>query len=286
MSIARLLCSLILILPMASAANDELAYELFKQSRFTEAAELFETPHWRGIAFYRSQQWIRAAEAFANSPEPMARYNLANCYAKLGRFALALQTYQQVQAQFPDFEDAAHNARLMQALLDQQNEEKSKQAQQQKQPQEETQSDSDKSSNEQDDRKNNSGENDNNTQQAKQDSPQSAQAGQTTSVANNGKETSQQQANISQLKNGSAAESKPSSQETHTGPVSSSKNPKQGDQSTDTPMSREQQQKQAREQWLSSIEDNPSRFLKARIRLEALKRSEAGTLAQPGDSPW
>jgi Ca-activated chloride channel family protein len=42
----------------------------------------------------------------------------------------------------------------------------------------------------------------------------------------------------------------------------------------------------ANEQWLTTLADEPGRYLKLRIAAEYQRRLEAGTAAPPGDDPW
>ena len=49
---------------VAHADDNAVAYRLFEQKRYAEAAELFTDPAWKGVAMYRSDQYWRAAEAF------------------------------------------------------------------------------------------------------------------------------------------------------------------------------------------------------------------------------
>jgi len=102
----------------AQAADDNLlAHQLYQQGQFTQAAEIFTDPAWKGVALYRSEQWWRAAEAFIRADDARSAYNLGNCYVKLGYFALALDAYQRSLALQPGMKDAEHNAELMRTLL-------------------------------------------------------------------------------------------------------------------------------------------------------------------------
>lgn len=284
MKTVGLILILFSFLPVVSSANDRLAHELFAQSRYAEAAELFTDPQWKGVALYRSEQWIRAAEAFAKSDDPFARYNLANCYAKLGHYALALQTYQQVLKRFPDFEDAAFNAELLQALMTNKDEEKKGQAQNQE---------SDKQQPSEAEKKpgagNDSGQ-DKQQQSQKLTPPEDQQAGAMSQPAGSdtpsaGQKGLDNHAPLSQLKDGEKDEHSRAKMP-QSAPASSGKHSDSNEADASRFMSAEQEKKQQQEQWLSTIEDKPSRFLKARIELEIRRRAEAGTLAQPGTTPW
>lgn len=56
------------------------------------ATKLFSDPNWRGVAIYRSGDFANAAEAFKRAGN---QYNLGNAEARNGRFAAALEVYDQ-----------------------------------------------------------------------------------------------------------------------------------------------------------------------------------------------
>lgn len=282
--LSRLLTLLLLLSPVPSYANpDALAKQLFEAGRYAEATELFTEPFWRGIAAYRSEQWVRAAESFAMSPHPMARYNLANCYARLGHYALALTAYQQVLERQPGFEDARFNAELMQRLLEQ-SEDKNATRSQPSAPDDEAETESDET-------KQGEGEG------AEPPSQQSSEPEEDTAPATTAESISGDQSMTSastpregkadsQINDGQAARNDQTERIRSSASASSGQFQDDEADSDAQHMSAEEQREQRTEQWLSTIEDNPARFLKARIELEMRRRAEAGTLATPGASPW
>jgi len=110
--------------PVAFAVDDDLlAYRLYQQGDFAQAAEIFTDPSWKGVALYRSSQWWRAAEAFVRANDAQSAFNLGNCYVKLGYYALALDAYQRALSIDPELEDASINADIVRELLmDEENE--------------------------------------------------------------------------------------------------------------------------------------------------------------------
>lgn len=258
------LLMVLLVLHFQSAvatSDDALAQRLMLEQRYSEAAAVFSQPLWQGIALYRGEQWAAAAEAFAMSADPMARYNLGNCYAQLGHYALALETFNHVQRDHPDFERASANARLMRALLEKSEDEKG----QAPNPQTENGPSPD----------------------SEQDEPESqGDQAEPTSESGDKPETRQGEAS-SELKNGQLAEEESPPAEQAPVPASSGKDDPSDDASqTDFMASRNAEEQQQTEQWLSSIEDRPSRFLKARIELEMRRRAAAGSLSQGAEAPW
>lgn len=282
----RAICLTVLSLSLSQGfANDDvLAHQLLKNQRHAEAAELFSDPFWRGVALYRSEQWIRAAEAFAMSGHPHARYNLGNCYARLGHYALALDAYTQFTQRAPHFEDAKSNADLMRRMME--NEEKSGSAKAQPsstEQQEQTPAPEDSQG---------SGEAEATEEQDNQDSPQQEQEdgsqGELPDTDENGQPPaeSREGETTEKVDGGQSATEEEGSPEPQKAPVSSGKNHDGDDHTQQNFMSSEQQKQQASEQWLSTIVDHPARFLKARIDLEMRRRSDAGTLPPKANPPW
>jgi len=105
------------VAPVAATDENLLAHRLFAEGRYGEAAEIFTDPAWKGVAFYRSAQWWRAADAFVRADDAASAHNLGNAYVKLGYYALALQAYQRALALEPALEQARFNADLMRRIL-------------------------------------------------------------------------------------------------------------------------------------------------------------------------
>lgn len=84
------------------------------------AAEVFQDPEWLGSALYRAEDYEAAAEAFAQSDSARAHYNRGNALARAGDLEAALEAYDQALSQAPDMEDAQANKQLVEQLKEQQ----------------------------------------------------------------------------------------------------------------------------------------------------------------------
>lgn len=88
------------------------------------AAARFQDPAWRGTALYQSGRYLEAAQAFAEAEGPTARFNQGNALARAGKLAAAATAYQQALALDPHHQDAAHNLELVKKAAPQHPDEK------------------------------------------------------------------------------------------------------------------------------------------------------------------
>ena len=107
----------------ASSYDDRFAYQLFQEGRYAEAGEVFLDPAWKGVAFYKSDQWWRAADAFARAKSPESMFNLGNTYVRTGYLELALESYLVVQQIAPGHSQAEYNANIVRELLSRESQE-------------------------------------------------------------------------------------------------------------------------------------------------------------------
>ncbi|MGX1086819.1 VWA domain-containing protein [Pseudomonas sp. AP3_22 TE3818] len=126
-----LLClPLLLALPQPSYAfdlvdlwlrPDQQGVHLLKQKRPAEAARRFEDHQWQGVALYEAADYARAAERFAEGNDAHAHYNRGNALAKSGELEAALDAYEQALERQPDLRPALTNKALVEELLKQKN---------------------------------------------------------------------------------------------------------------------------------------------------------------------
>jgi len=96
---------------------DQQGRLLFDEGRYAEAAERFQDPMWKGLAYYANQKFADAAAAFAAVDTKEGLYNLGNAYAQGGKLGAALHAYDRALARSPTFREARHNADLMRELI-------------------------------------------------------------------------------------------------------------------------------------------------------------------------
>lgn len=231
--------------------TDQQGLEAYRKHDYTTAVEQFNDPFWQASAAYKAGDYERALAQFSKLDGLDATYNRANAQAQLGQLEAALASYEQVLAEAPNHAEAQHNKKLIERLLQQQNQQNSDQ-----QPQQGEQSSNDN-------QQSNQGEN------GKQDASSSSQA--PPSQNSSSQDPSQQ--------NPSAAE------ENNQQPGSSSTAPQRGEQaSADESVSENaanQQQSANAEQSTSSDSSNqtseqPSGVVQARdlSQLSAAEREQ------------
>jgi Ca-activated chloride channel family protein len=91
------------------------------------AAELFDDPDWKGAASYRGGDFAAAAGQFANIDTSNGRYNLGNALARQGRYQEAIDAYDNALARDASNEDATFNRKLVEDLLNQEQEQQQNQ---------------------------------------------------------------------------------------------------------------------------------------------------------------
>jgi len=100
---------------------DQQGLHLLKQKRPADAARHFEDPQWQGVALYEAGDYSGAAQRFAQGSDAHAHYNRGNALAKSGELEAALDAYDQALERQPDLRPALTNKALVESLLKQKN---------------------------------------------------------------------------------------------------------------------------------------------------------------------
>ena len=88
-----------------------------RRRNYAAAAERFQDPLWKGIAYYRSKKFDAAVEQFARVETPEGYFNLGDAYAHLGRLDQAATSYEEALRRKPDYKEARENRDLVQSLI-------------------------------------------------------------------------------------------------------------------------------------------------------------------------
>ncbi|NBB08032.1 VWA domain-containing protein [Pseudomonas sp. SLFW] len=98
---------------------DQQGQHLLQRHRPAEAAQRFEDIQWQGIALYEAGDYAGAAQRFAQGNTAADHYNRGNALAKSGELDAALDAYEQALERQPDFPAAATNKALIEEMQEQ-----------------------------------------------------------------------------------------------------------------------------------------------------------------------
>ena len=288
--------------------NQQAEREL-KNGDAKKAAENFESPEWKASAQYRAGDYVGAAQNFAKIDTANGHYNRGNALAKAGKLEDAIKAYDEALKRDANLEDAKKNRDLAEKLLKQQKE------QQKNKDQQKDQNKDDKDKN-QDDKNKDQKDQDQQNQQQKDGDKSDQQDKDSKQDPNNKDENKQDQSNKDkqdqkdqQGNSNSSASGNKSSSGDESGQHSSAGNQGEAGQSSSTPAQpstgqassaaaseiNEQQaaqdnlsneQKQALEQWLRRVPDDPGGLLRNKFKyqyqLNRQKQAE-GELKSPAN---
>ncbi len=94
---------------------DQQGQRLFKQEKFTAAAEVFQDPMRQGVAWYRAGEFEKAVQAFARVSSPESSYNQGNAWVFLGKYDRAIASYRHALELRPHWQEAQENLELAKA---------------------------------------------------------------------------------------------------------------------------------------------------------------------------
>ncbi len=221
--------------------RDQQAEAALAQDRAADAAALAADPAIAGEAAYRAGEYKRAGRLWSQLADADADYNRGNALARAGNYKAAIAAYDAALDKRPGMKDAAFNRDLVKKLQ-QQKEQRQKEQQQR-------------------DRQKKNGQN----QQNQQGRDGDKQSGEQSRQGNDKQDADKQQ--------------KKGGQQDETG-----KEGKDGKQPSSDVSDREknwsEEDKQAMEQWLRRIPDDPGGLLRRKFRYEYERRGSRGDDSQ------
>lgn len=112
---------------------DQQGQRLLEAQRPAEAAARFADPQWQGLALYQAGDYPAAAERFARGDNAVAHYNRGNALARSNELEAALDAYNQALEMQPDLLPAQTNKALIEQLQEQSQHEQNQQQNQESQ---------------------------------------------------------------------------------------------------------------------------------------------------------
>ncbi|TSA41620.1 MAG: VWA domain-containing protein [Methylococcaceae bacterium] len=244
---------------------DQQAQQAYKQQDYAKAAELFVDPKWKSAAYYQAGEYAKAAALGLKSDSDSADfYNQANALAQAGKLQEAVAGYEHALKLNPNNADAKYNKEIVEKELDKEREKQQKNDDQQKSSEQNSNNQDKQSSSQQQNKPSSSQQSDinsTNESSSEQDTSGSPEqkpehpdladkpppASDKDHSATEEKKTAQQQSEAAE-KNAASEKNK------------SSAKPAVAEQAD---LSAEQ--KQANEQWLKRIPDDPAGLLKRKF---------------------
>lgn len=215
---------------------DQQGQRLLEQQRPEQAAEHFQHRQWKGVALYQAGDYDGAARLFAQGSSAADHYNRGNALARSGELEAAIDAYEQALELQPELQVALANKALVEQVLQQRQAEQAEQP-----PKDNPQSDS-------------------NAQTDANSSAQSAE-GET-------REQSAQQPSDANKDENAASEQ--AQQLAGNGDDEETTRPPQRPQGSTL----DAEQRQALEQWLRQIPDNPAELLRRKFWYEQQQHQE------------
>lgn len=236
--------------------------EAYKQQDYQRARELFEDPQWQASSDYESGDFEAAAKAFAEQQSrqgesAQGQYNLGNALAQSGDIDGAIKAYDKALSKEPEHEDAKFNRELMEKLKQQQEQQQNNQDQQSQDNQEQENQEQGDSEQQQDQ----SGEQENQDQQ--QDQNNSDQQNDSEEQEQDPQSQEQDQQQDQEEQNQQDKEQQAEEQEGTEN--EQEQNPEQQAQAEINPDDLSDEEKQALEQWLKQVPDDPSGLLRRKF---------------------
>ncbi|MGV8837543.1 vWA domain-containing protein [Cellvibrio sp.] len=277
--------------------KNQQAYEKLQQEQAAEAAQQFDHPDWKASAQYRAGDYEEAAKNFAQSDSADAHYNRGNALAKANKLPDAIKAYDQALKLNPELEDAKKNRKLVEDLLKQQQQNQDQQDQNQdkndqnKKDQDQQKQDQGNGDQQKDEQQKDQQQQDKNDQQKQQDqnnqqdqnqqqnpSDQQSQQDQQSSAGQDEQQkqseqekSDQEQSQQEKTDEEKAAEAAQREQEEQQAAEEKMQQMQAGEPKDDGLTDEE---RQAMEQWLRRIPDDPGGLLRNKFNYEHYKRNQ------------
>jgi Ca-activated chloride channel family protein len=235
-----------------------------------QAARLADDPGLRGTAAYQAGDFEQALDAFGESLGQDADYNQGNALAQLGRYEEAIAAYDRALKDQPGMPDAEHNRAEVEKLLQQQE-------QQQQKQQEQSEQDQEGESGEQDDAQ--EGQSGGEDQQGERQEDSGEQAAEQESDGPEQSDADTQQHNAADSENDEGAEDAEDRQQSaqQTAETAGDENEQQAEAAEANALDSEE--KQAAEQWLRRIPDDPGGLLRRKFLYQYRQQAEGAVRA-------
>jgi len=231
--------------------RDQQAQQAYHKKDYAKAAEQFENPDWKAAAHYKAGEYDKALESLKISKSESSAYNLGNALAKAGQLEEAVKAYEKALAVNPNDADAKHNKEIVEKELEKQKQDQQQDDKQQSKDDSQQNKDQSEKSGEQQPDQNNSEEKPEQKPEQKQSDKQPSDEKQQQD------ETEQKKPEAEKPQQAEQGKDEAKQQEKEQTPVEAEPS---------------DEQKQANEQWLKRIPDDPAGLLKRKFKYQYKQR--------------
>ena len=250
--------------------KDQQAQKVFTQDP-AKAAELFEDPNWKASSLYRAEEYEQAAENFnidtnaSTKQQATGHFNRGNALAHAGKLEEAIKAYEQSLELNNDLADAEFNKALVEKLLQQQE-------QQESDEQQESEEKQDSDEQQDSDQKQDSGKDKSDQEKSDDKNSDSQDSDQQNSEEKSSEEKDSDEQNTEEKK----AEEK-ETEKSEADKKAEQERKEQAEKDTQATQSEAEnkpsrEEKQALEQWLNRIPDDPGGLLKRKFLYQYKQR--------------
>ncbi|MEZ0152140.1 MAG: VWA domain-containing protein [Candidatus Reddybacter sp.] len=256
-----------------------------------EAAEaLFKNPNWKGSAAYKNGDFSAAEEHFKNSAASAdSLYNLANSQAKAGQLEAALENYQTALELDTLHEDAVFNTDLVEKALQQEKEQEQQQEKEQSQDDKNQQKGEKGDNNKDESKEGESSDSEQDGEQGDKDSGQPRDKPDDKEQESDSKPEYQPEQNQEDGNNeadsdaeekdeASAGDDKEQNADDEKSQSAAGAKPSAAD-------AMPEEQRQALEQWLRRVPDDPSGLMRRKFEYEAWQHQQQNGRGRSNQSP-
>ena len=259
--------------------SDQIGADLIENEQYSEASTTFNNEEWSAVAAYKDGDYATTIERLAGKSDINSLYNSANAFALNGDLDKAIENYKKVLELNPDHAGAQQNIAPVEQLkryLEQEKQQQKSDENSENGDSKETDSEQDQS--QQSDSEQNESEQENENQQKSKQPPQ--EQGESEQQSSQQEASEQQVDNAQEQANNKttdeSSEEDDAAQEKGIVENSEQESDEEAKDAKDTLAESAVPLKDSSQQWLRSIEDDPSGLLRRKFEYQAWQRQQQG----------